>query len=254
MSSPLLKVDSLRYSYPQGGDALRGISFSLRPGEKVALVGANGAGKTTLLLHTNGLLLPALGRVEVCGLPVEKKTLKEVRRKVGFVFQNAEDQLFMPSVREDLAFGLRNMNLPEEEVARRVEITLAQLDIAHLGERMSHTLSAGERSLAALAAVLCMEPVLLAMDEPTAGLDPRARRRLMELLPALPSGMLIATHDLDLVWELRLRVLVLDRGRLVADGSACEVLADAALMDASGLEPPCAVRLSLSDSSLAPRP
>ncbi len=238
----MLELDRLCHAYAPGSEALRGVQFVLRRGEMTALVGANGAGKSTLLLHVNGLLMPTSGSVRVMGRPVAKDCLAEVRRTVGFVFQQADDQLFMPTVAEDVAFGPRNMGLPDEEVARRVKEALDEMGIAHLKDRSPHTLSAGEKRSAAIASILSMRPAFWVMDEPTAGLDPRSRRALIALVRRLSPTLLLATHDLDMAWELCPRTIVLSRGRVAADGITRELLADAELMEASGLELPYSAR------------
>lgn len=238
----MLEVENLAHAYAPGFEALSGVQLALRRGEMAALVGANGAGKSTLLLHINGLLRPASGYVRVLGRMVTPRNLAEVRRMVGFVFQQADDQLFMPTVEEDVAFGPRNMGLPEEEVNRRVAEALSVMDIARLRQRAPHTLSAGEKRSAAIASVLSMRPAFWVMDEPTAGLDPRSRRAFIALLRRLAPTLLLATHDLDMAWELCPRTIVLGAGRVMADGPTRELLADAVLMEAAGLELPYSAR------------
>jgi energy-coupling factor transporter ATP-binding protein EcfA2 len=198
-------------------------------------VGPNGAGKSTLLLHLNGIL-QGDGRVRVMGQRVAEPHLARIRAQVGLVFQDPDDQLFSPTVFDDVAFGPIYAGLPEEEVERRVAWALAQVGLGEYADRISHHLSLGEKKRAAIATVLSMQPDILALDEPTAGLDPRARRKLIELLQALPQTMLTATHDLRLVAEAFPRTVVLDGGRVVADGRTEELLADKDLLDAHGLE------------------
>lgn len=238
--SAALSFTELAYTYPDGTEALAGVSFAVTPGERVGLVGPNGAGKSTLLLHAVGLL-PARGRVTVDGLDPDRAA-REVRRRVGLLFQDPDDQLFMPTVREDVAFGPLNLGLPREEVAALVERALREVGIAHLAERMPQRLSLGERRRAALATVLAMGCRVLVLDEPTANLDPRGRRELLELLAGLDATLLVATHDLEAVYDLCPRTVVLDRGRVVADGRTAELLADEALMMAHGLEAPWRLR------------
>lgn len=230
----LVRVDSLSFVYPGGRRALAEISFRLAEGERVALLGANGAGKSTLLLHLNGLLRGE-GRVAVAGVPVEAKTVRRVRALVGLVFQDPDDQLFCSTVAEDVAFGLRYQGLPESAVDERVRRTLEAVGIPHLAERNPYEMSEGEKKLAALATVLSMDPVVLALDEPTAFLDGRSRRRLIDVLSRLPQALIVATHDLDLARRLLPRCVVLREGRVVADGPTPEILADERLLFECGL-------------------
>jgi cobalt/nickel transport system ATP-binding protein len=231
----VLLVERLNFSYPDGHVALRDVSLKLSAGEKVALVGPNGAGKSTLMLHLNGILLGA-GRILVAGLPLEKKNLPVIRAMVGLVFQNPDDQLFSPTVFEDVAFGPLHMNLPEAEVRERVTAALAQVRMEGYAGRLSHHLSMGEKKRIAIATVLSMDPRILVLDEPSAGLDPRARRRLIRLLADLPQTMLVSTHDLAMVRELFPRMVIMDDGRIVADGLTGELLQDTELLEAHGLE------------------
>jgi cobalt/nickel transport system ATP-binding protein len=236
-SPPTLQVEDLSFSYPDGYDALRSVSLAIRRGEKVALVGPNGAGKSTLILHLNGIL-GGQGQVCVAGLPVTKQHLPVVRAKVGLVFQNPDDQLFSPTVFEDVAFGPLHMGLPEREVRDRVERALEQVGMAAYAGRLSHHLSVGEKKRIAIATVLSMDPEILVFDEPSAGLDPRARRVLIRLLQELPLTMLVSTHDMLMVRELFPRMVIMDEGQVVADGPTEQLLGDAALLEAHGLERP----------------
>ncbi|MGY1749823.1 energy-coupling factor ABC transporter ATP-binding protein [Modestobacter sp. SYSU DS0511] len=235
---PSLVVDDLAFAYPDGHQALFGVDLRIAPGERVALLGPNGAGKTTLVLHLNGILRGGRGRVEVGGLPVTDRSLQEVRRRVGIVFQDPDDQLFMPTVGEDVAFGPRNLGLPEPEVARRVADALAAVRMADAADRPPHHLSFGQRRRVAVATVLSMQPEVLVLDEPSSNLDPAGRRELAEVLQSLPVTMLMVTHDLPYALQLCPRSVVLDGGVIVADGPTRELLADSALLADHRLELP----------------
>ena len=234
---PVLQVDNLHFRYPDGHVALRGVSLKLDQGEKVALVGANGAGKSTLLLHLNGIL-EGEGTVQVAGLPVTRPNLALIRSKVGLVFQSPDDQLFSPTVFEDVAFGPLHMGLPEEQVRQRVHRALEQVKMSNYAARLSHHLSLGEKKRIAMATVLSMDPEILILDEPTSGLDPRARRGLIDLLRDLPVTMLVSTHDMLMVRDLFDRMVIMDEGLIVADGSTQALLTDDELLSAHGLELP----------------
>ena len=233
----VIRIESLSYSYPDGQVALEDVNLVVRQGEKTALIGPNGAGKSTLCLHLNGILRGS-GRVQVMDMEVGDGNLRKVRAQVGLVFQDPDDQLFSPTVFEDVAFGPLYMGLAEEEVRQRVRWALAQVGMAGFEERMPHHLSGGEKKRVAIATVLAMEPSILVLDEPTSGLDPRARRGLIELLQEFPQTMLVATHDIRLVQELCLRTIILDCGHVVADGETTTLLGDVALLERHGLEPP----------------
>lgn len=232
-----LAVNNLSFHYPDGHQALKEVTLHITQGEKVALVGPNGAGKSTLMLHLNGIL-GCPSPVQVAGLPVTKSNLPLIRAKVGLVFQNPDDQLFSPTVFEDVAFGPLHIGLPEAEIRARVARALAQVGMGHYAERLSHHLSVGEKKRIAIATVLSMEPEILVLDEPSAGLDPRARRSLINLLRDMPLTMLVSTHDLLMVRELFPRMVIMDEGRVVADGSTETLLNDVPLLEAHGLERP----------------
>ena len=237
----MIEIERLSFSYPDGRQALEELSLSMAPGDKVAVVGPNGAGKSTLFLHLNGTLrVQGEGMVRVAGLAVGDKTVRSIRAQVGLVFQDPDDQLFSISVFEDVAFGPLHMGLPEEEVRQRVARALAAVGMSGHDKQMPHHMSLGERKRIAIATVLAMEPAILVLDEPSAGLDPRARRNLIQLLRDLPQTMLVASHDMRLVWDLCPRTVVLDGGRLVADGPTLELLQDTSLMERHGLEVPYA--------------
>ncbi len=239
--TPALDVRDLHYRYPDGTEALGGISFSLAEGECVGLIGPNGAGKSTLLLHLNGLLpeRPAGSAcVHVGDRPVAPEHFPEIRRRVGLLFQDANDQLFCPTVFEDVAFGPQQLGLSAAETGQRVREALAKVGLAGFEQRPPHHLSAGEKRRVCLAGVLACQPSILALDEPTSSLDPRGRRELKQLLGEIPLTKLIATHDLELVVERCPRVIVMAHGRIVADGPTQQLLADEALMLKYDLERP----------------
>ena len=233
----IVKVDDLHFAYPDEHVALRGVSFNLCVGEKVALVGPNGAGKSTLMLQLNGIL-DGRGGIEIGGMRLSRENLPVIRSMVGLVFQNPDDQLFSPTVFEDVAFGPLHMGLPEEEVFARVDAALEAVRMSSYRDRLSHHLSVGEKKRIAIATVLSMKPKILILDEPSAGLDPRARRTLINLLRDLPITMLISTHDMRMVEELLPRTIVMDDGRIVADGMTQEILEDETFLNEHGLEKP----------------
>ncbi|GJQ35728.1 MAG: putative ABC transporter ATP-binding protein [Anaerolineaceae bacterium] len=233
----ILAVNDLYFSYPDGHAALNGVSLKLCEGDKVALVGPNGAGKSTLMLHLNGILT-GRGDVEIVGKRLTRDNLPLIRSMVGLVFQNPDDQLFSPTVFEDVAFGPLHMGLPEVEVRSRVDAALEAVRMNSYRDRLSHHLSVGEKKRIAIATVLSMQPRLLVLDEPSAGLDPRARRTLINLLRELPITMLVSTHDMKMVQELFPRTVVMDEGRVVADGATADILDNEGLLTAHGLEKP----------------
>jgi cobalt/nickel transport system ATP-binding protein len=236
MSHHLLEARDLHYAYGDGTVALEGITFRIHHGEAVALVGANGAGKSTLLQHLNGALRATSGEVRVGDLPLNDGTLADVRRVVGMVFQDPDDQLFMPTVLEDVAFGPRNLGISPVEADVRAREALRRVGAEHLAAKAPYHLSVGEKRRCALAAVVAMGPDILVLDEPSTGLDPRGRRLLIDLLKAFTHTKLIASHDLDLVRRICSRTLVLHQGRLRADGPTAAIFADRELMESCGLE------------------
>ena len=238
MSHHIVEASDLHYSYDDGTPGIRGISFRITHGESVAIVGANGAGKSTLLLHLNGYLLPSQGTLRIGEYPLTKKNLKAVRRTVGMVFQDADDQLFMPTVYDDVAFGPSNLGLPVEELEIVVMQALETMRVSHLKDRPPYKLSGGEKRSVAIASVLSMSPDILVMDEPTSGLDPRARRRLIEQLKKFEHTKIIASHDLDLAVDVCERTIVIHQGGVTADGPTLEILQNEALLEKSGLEKP----------------
>jgi len=242
VNPPLVEARDLHYAYPDGSEALKGVSFGIGRGEAVALIGPNGAGKSTLLLHLNGSLPARRGDVWVGGVRVTRETAARVRQAVGLVFQDPDDQLFMPTVAEDVAFGPLNAGLPPDEVERRAASALDRVGMAPVRERPPYRLSAGEKRAVAIATVLAMSPDILLLDEPSSNLDPRGRRRLIELLRSFGHTRIIATHDLELVVDVCSRAILLDGGRVAADGPARDILNDEPLMLAHALERPHSLR------------
>ena len=238
MSHHIVEVKDLGFSYPDATPALLGVSFRIRHGESVAIVGANGAGKSTLLLHLNGYLTPTTGQVRIGDFPLTRDTLQEVRRTVGMIFQDPDDQLFMSTVYDDVAFGPLNLGLPIEDVDRRVHRALETVGVSHLRDRPPHRLSSGQKRRVAIATVLSMTPDILVMDEPTAGLDPQARRQLINLLHTFKHSKIIASHDLDMVMDLCERTIILHEGKIKADGATEEIFQDEQLLAESHLEKP----------------
>jgi len=238
MSHHTIHVTNLSFHYPDGHQALDKVDLHIAEGEKVALVGPNGAGKSTLMLHLNGIISTKQGKVELGGLEVVEKNLGQVRAWAGLVFQDPDDQLFSPTVFDDVAFGPLHMGLPADEVRERVSQALAAVHMDDYAKRVSHHLSTGEKKRIAIATVLAMDPLVLILDEPTAGLDPRSRRSLIHLLDELPQTQLVATHDMQMVNELFPRMIIMDGGRVVADGPTAELMEDQVLLEAHGLERP----------------
>ncbi|QIQ04406.1 energy-coupling factor ABC transporter ATP-binding protein [Streptomyces liangshanensis] len=245
-----LDVRGLAYAYPDGHQALFGVDLTVGRGERVALLGPNGAGKTTLVLHLNGILDAGAGSVTVAGLPVEKRNLAEIRRQVGIVFQDPDDQLFMPTVREDVAFGPAAAGLRGAELEARIATALGRVGMAEYADRPPHHLSFGQRRRVAVATVLAMEPEILVLDEPSSNLDPASRRELADILRALDITVLMVTHDLPYALELCPRAVILSEGVIVADGPTRDLLGDEVLMGAHRLELP----FGFDPKSVAPGP
>jgi cobalt/nickel transport system ATP-binding protein len=235
-----VEVQSLSYAYPNGHVALRDVTLTIHDGERVALMGPNGAGKSTLLMHLNGIVRSQRprGTINVCGMPLTDDNLRQIRALVGVVFQNPDDQLFSPTVYDDVAYGPLYMGLPKDEISRRVERALAAVDMAGFEKRMPHQLSLGQRKRISLATVLAMDPQILVLDEPSAGLDPRARRGLIELLDTLPQTLIASTHDMRLVRDLFTRAIVMQEGRIVIDAPTADIIHDESLLESYGLELP----------------
>jgi cobalt/nickel transport system ATP-binding protein len=238
VSSPTIEVQGLSFHYPDGTPALHEVDLHIHPGERLALLGPNGAGKTTLVLHLNGIHLPQEGAVRVSGLEVRREHLPEIRRRVGIVFQDPDDQLFMPTVREDVAFGPANLGIRGGELDDRVHAALDAVGMAEVADRPPNHLSFGQKRRVAIATVLAMEPEILVLDEPTSNLDPASRRELTAVLDSLAITQLIVTHDLPYALELCPRSVILDGGTIVADGATHSILADADLMHRHRLELP----------------
>jgi cobalt/nickel transport system ATP-binding protein len=242
MSHHIIEFKDVFFRYPDGTEALRGVHFRITHGESVGIVGANGSGKSTLLQHMNGCLLPTSGTVTIGDLSLTRKTRQEIRKKVGIVFQNPDDQLFMPTVFDDVAFGPLNLGLDDENVRKRVDQALAMVNGLALRDKAPHHLSAGQKSAVAIASVIAMEPDILAMDEPAATLDPKSRRLLITLLNGFAHSKLIASHDLDLILDACERCIVIRDGRVVADGPSAEILSNRTLLEENSLELPLSLQ------------
>lgn len=244
MTHHIVEFKKVFFRYPDGTEALRDISFRIMHGESVGIIGANGAGKSTLLMHVNGFLMPASGTINIGDIYLTKQTRQEIRKKVGIVFQNPDDQLFMPTVYEDVAFGVLNLGIDEMIVRQRVEYALNLVNCLDLQAKPPHHLSSGQKSAVAIAAVMAMEPDILAMDEPAANLDPRSRRMLINLLKRFGHSKIVASHDLDLIMDVCQRCIVIKNGMVVADSRAMEILTDKKLLEENHLELPLSLQKS----------
>jgi cobalt/nickel transport system ATP-binding protein len=242
MSHHIIEVGHLRHIYPDGAVALQDVSFTIHHGESVAIIGANGAGKSTLLLHLNGCLAPTAGHIRIGDFPLTKQTMQQIRRSVGMIFQDADDQLFMPTVFDDVAFGPFNLGLPVDEVKQRVGDVLEKVGAAHLQEKPPYHLSGGEKKRVAIATVLAMSPDILVMDEPTNGLDPFARRQLIGLLKEFRHTKIFTSHDLDMVLDLCERTIVLHKGSVKADGPTRKIFGNDVLLAECRLEKPLSMQ------------
>jgi cobalt/nickel transport system ATP-binding protein len=255
MRAPILEIRELSFAYADGHLALRDICLTLQPGERLALVGANGSGKSTLLLHLNGIFLAQTGSIAVAELEVNASSLTQIRNWVGLVFQNPDDQLFMPTVSEDVGFGPRNQGLKGSELQQRIDAAMLAVGIVpdKYADRYAQNLSGGEKKRIAIAGVLAMNPQILALDEPSAQLDPQSRRQLIQLLDGLPQAQIIATHDLDLVLDLCSRTIILSYGQIVADGPTSELMQNQELLEQYCLELPLSYSRPYCQLADAPR-
>jgi cobalt/nickel transport system ATP-binding protein len=242
MSHHIVEFQDVHYRYPDGTAALQGLSLRITHGESVGIVGANGAGKSTLLMHTNGFLLPQQGSITVGDQQLDKKTRQEIRKKVGLIFQNPDDQLFMPTVFEDVAFGPLNLGLGPDRVRESVREALETVGCLGLRDKPPHHLSAGQKSAVAIAAVIAMQPDILVMDEPASHLDPKSRRALINLLRHFHHTKIIASHDLDLILDVCRRCVIIKEGRVVADGPSEEMLSNRQLLEENNLELPLSLQ------------
>lgn len=242
MCKSQLEVNNLSFSYPDGNNAINDISFTIQEGESIGIIGANGAGKSTLLMLLLGILNLNKGEILVEGVKLEKRNLALIREKMGMVFQNPDDQLFFTNVYEDIAFGPRNYNLNESEVRERVIEALYKVGASSLKDRSSFKLSGGEKRLVSIASILAMRPKILIMDEPSSALDPKSRRRLINLLNSFKETKIITSHDLDMILDTCNRILVMKEGKIIADGESKKVLLDFELLDNCGLEKPLSLQ------------
>lgn len=242
MSHHFVEFKDVFFRYPDGTEAVRGVSFRITHGESVGIVGANGAGKSTLLLHMNGYLMPTSGTVTIGEIQLRKGTVQEIRKRVGVVFQNPDDQLFMPTVFDDVAFGPLNLGLDEPRVRERVHEALLRVNSLALKDKPPHHLSGGQKSAVAIASILAMDPDILAMDEPAANLDPKSRRSLINLLKGFVHTKIVASHDLDLILDVCSRCMVVRDGVVVADGASKAILSDKEMMEENNLELPLSLQ------------
>ena len=238
----LVEVKNVTYKYPDGFIAIDDMNFDINKGEKVGLIGANGAGKSTLLQLLVGIFLTKDASIKIDNIPINKKNLSEIRKKIGFIFQDSDNQLFMNKVKEDISFGLRNTKLSNEEINNKIKEVLEYLNISQLENKNIYMLSGGQKKLVSIAGILVMNPEIILMDEPSAALDPKARRNLINLLIDLDKTLLIASHDLDMILDVCDRVILLDKGKILYDGNAKEILYNKELLEEANLELP--LRLS----------
>lgn len=241
MKARVIEIKNLNFSYPDSPKVLIDIDMDILEGESVGIIGPNGAGKSTLLLHMNGLINGKIG-IKIFGLEPNKDNMVEIRKRVGFVFQNSEDQLFMPTVFEDVSFGPLNLNLPKEEIVRNTEEALEEVEMFEKKDHLSHHLSIGEQKRVAIATVLSMKPEVLILDEPSSNLDPHSRRHLIELIKSFKATKIIATHDLEMILQLCDRVFIMDKGKIISEGIPEDLLSNEGLMENHGLEVPASLR------------
>ncbi len=243
----MIKIDHLSVKYQDGNQVINGIDLRVKDGETIGIIGANGAGKSTLLMTMVGILFPGEGSIEIDGVLLDRKNLRELRERTGVVFQNPDDQLFMSNVFDDIAFGLRNYGMQEENVKQKIMKMMEELGVEKLQHMSSHKLSGGEKRIIAIATVLVMEPSVVLFDEPSSFLDPKTRRRLIHLLRELKMTKVIATHDLDMALELCDRIVVLKKGKVFAEGNAKDILTNQSLLEEAGLELPfCLQRIEMN--------
>jgi cobalt/nickel transport system ATP-binding protein len=248
MSHHIVEFHDVHFRYPDGTAALNGISLRITHGESVGIVGANGSGKSTLLMHMNGYLMPQTGTITIGDFPLDKKTRPEIRKKVGIIFQNPDDQLFMPTVFDDVAFGPLNLGMSRERAGDQVTAALETVGCLHLKDKPPHHLSGGQKSSVAIAAVIAMQPDILVMDEPASHLDPKSRRALIALLRHFHHTKIIASHDLDLILDTCMRCIIMKEGRVVADGMSEDVLSDRQLLEENNLELPLSLHKRTASS------
>ena len=242
MKQSILKVENLNFAYPDGHEAIRNISFEIEQGDSVGIIGSNGSGKSTLLFLLLGILYPKSGDIYVDNMQLNKKTVSDIRKKIGMIMQDSDDQLFMTKVYDDVAFGPRNYGLSENEVHEKVLQALELVGITHLKDRAPFNLSGGEKKAAAIASILSMTPDILVMDEPTSGLDPKSRRRLIHLLNAFKHTKMITSHDLDMIKDTCNRIIIIHDGYVMASGETDKILSDYELLDRCGLEMPLSMQ------------
>lgn len=242
MKKIVANIENITYEYPDKFKAIEDLSFSVKEGEKIGLIGANGAGKSTILKLLTGLFISKEGKISIDSIELNKNNLKEIRRKIGFIFQDSDSQLFMNTVYDDIAFGLRSKGMSEEKVSQKVDKILKKLSIEYLKDKTIYKLSGGQKRIISIAGILVMEPEIIIMDEPTCALDPKYRRRFINILKDLQQTQIIATHDLDMIMDTCSRVIILNEGKIVADGKSDELLKEKKLLEMSNLELPLSLQ------------
>lgn len=242
MKKIVVNLENITYRYPDKFKAIEDLSFSVKEGEKIGLIGANGAGKSTILKLLTGLFISEEGKISIDSIELNKNNLKEIRRKIGFIFQDSDSQLFMNTVYDDIAFGLRSMGMSEEKVSEKVDKILKKLSIEYLKDKSIYKLSGGQKRIISIAGILVMKPEIIIMDEPTCALDPKYRRIFINILKDLQQTQIIATHDLDMIMDTCSRVIILNEGKVVADGKSDELLKEKKLLEMSNLELPLSLQ------------